>query len=831
MSRKACTKRQKQSSSNQIVDLIGSNPGKALKLARRLDEHENSPQSRDLLERAYVAYLEHLLETGRSSQAERHLDRALGRLGRTTELHRIRLRIWARREPGRLLPLLESDSAQAALRALHTDLVNLEEVATSPDLPPGHPLGLAAGALWDALRAVTTGPVPPDRLALPEVSRRSPLAPWKLLVRAIGRFYAGDDEECRRLAEAIDPESAPARLLPALMALSGGCGEDLDGSHRELFQAVSGVSPKLKPALITLDRAFEEGRQAAVFGCAHRAESLLSGDRLLTFRRRLTARCYHLDLGLPDPGASLTDAPVWLWLARTSEREDPCLAVSRWERFLTLSEPGPQSLSPLEKSLVRLHQASLLTDLGPEELFRARLEQTSEQLDGRPGLHLSPSWLFRQAAGLAPHPEVFQAWLDWAERLSDGAEAEEAARAWEDCCPGESRALLALGRAAEGRGAPRQAIDLLERAVEANPAAPEPRQDLFRLHLSLACEHLRRGKPHLVERDARSLASLPGGLTGDLACLPLALDWAAAHQRGHKVEAKQAMDRLSEHLGDLAANILARALPGRAPRASRPTPPAGPGSLVSACGRALALVAACELVVDLPRSWDKALERDAKQGRERLMHLPDEHLLALCEQAIGNDWPRIGYRLTGLGLERGGAATARYLLHRADLVEVPWRRRECALVALHLAREQQDLATVDASHELALALELSPAFVQEVPRLEDWQLRMILDRERLEHRPAQRLGPVLRETGPSLPMPSEEEVSAFLDMLGQLGPETVADLLDLPPELLDALGGLGPRLDSEAEPPPPRIPNRPKPSTRRRRDEPRDQGRLFEEVS
>src|SRR5205085_3068858 len=67
--------------------------------------------------------------------------------------------------------------------------------------------------------AVTSGPVAEEALALPEVSRQSPLAPWKLLVRAIAAYYRRDDALCEKYIAAIEPDSAPARLAPALRAL------------------------------------------------------------------------------------------------------------------------------------------------------------------------------------------------------------------------------------------------------------------------------------------------------------------------------------------------------------------------------------------------------------------------------------------------------------------------------------------------------------------------------------------------------------------------------------------------------------------------------------
>ena len=95
-------------------------------------------------------------------------------------------------------------------------------LARSTALPAGHPLRNAAEALSKAFEAVTSGPVEDAKLALPEISRRSPLAAWKPLVRAIACFYRRDDAGCEEHLRAIDAEAAPARLVPCLRAMMAG---------------------------------------------------------------------------------------------------------------------------------------------------------------------------------------------------------------------------------------------------------------------------------------------------------------------------------------------------------------------------------------------------------------------------------------------------------------------------------------------------------------------------------------------------------------------------------------------------------------------------------
>src|SRR5205085_9064970 len=63
-------------------------------------------------------------------------------------------------------------------------------LAESAVLPAEHPLKRMARAVSDAFTAVTTGPLPAGALtSLDAIPRRSPLAPWKLLIRALPAFY------------------------------------------------------------------------------------------------------------------------------------------------------------------------------------------------------------------------------------------------------------------------------------------------------------------------------------------------------------------------------------------------------------------------------------------------------------------------------------------------------------------------------------------------------------------------------------------------------------------------------------------------------------------
>ena len=81
--------------------------------------------------------------------------------------------------------------------------------------------GWRPGALVAALDAVTRGPVAAESVALPEISRQSPLAPWKMLIRAIQAFYGNEDALCEKYLAAVEPAAAAERLVPAIRAMRG----------------------------------------------------------------------------------------------------------------------------------------------------------------------------------------------------------------------------------------------------------------------------------------------------------------------------------------------------------------------------------------------------------------------------------------------------------------------------------------------------------------------------------------------------------------------------------------------------------------------------------
>ena len=145
-------------------------------------------------------------------------------------------------------------------------MLDLAALADCGTLPPEHRLRQAARALDIAFNLVTSGAVTDEQIALAELSHRSPLAPWKVLIRAIAYLYRGDVQSCREYLAAIKPESAPARLIPAIQAmLAGKSPRTLNSAEEALISATAISLSELHRTLTILDNAFAKSEPSQIF--------------------------------------------------------------------------------------------------------------------------------------------------------------------------------------------------------------------------------------------------------------------------------------------------------------------------------------------------------------------------------------------------------------------------------------------------------------------------------------------------------------------------------------------------------------------------------------
>ena len=274
----------------------------ALDQAKDNHKKQSTAASEALLLDAYAARIQSLLAQNLLREAQSLMDLVCERYpGARARLESISASVAARTNTlDDLLrplndPLLSPEHREAIEQAVRKDIFDLSALAACPALPPEHPLRQAASSLDRAFRMVTTGAVDEEATRLPEVSRRSPLAPWKLLVRAIASYYRGDPEACREQLEAIAADSAPARLVPVMQTMLGAkSSSPLSPAAKALVQQSGGDPAALRRALEALDRAWTgdsprtvlSAVRTAVQECRETAPVLL--DRL---KQHISVRC------------------------------------------------------------------------------------------------------------------------------------------------------------------------------------------------------------------------------------------------------------------------------------------------------------------------------------------------------------------------------------------------------------------------------------------------------------------------------------------------------------------------------------------------------------
>ncbi len=206
-----------QSTSSGFADevnrLISKDKIKAA-LSRAKFHHRRlgTAESEMVLVDAYVARIREMMAKGFTVEAKTLLKLVRGRHNcpdhRLTELNavislregRIDELVGPLKDPG-----LPQDQRAAIEYIITNELIDLSLLARCETLPSGHPLKTAALATAEAFAKVTSGFVRDEEVALPAVSRRSPLAPWKILIRALAAFYRHEDEICVKYLNAVDP--------------------------------------------------------------------------------------------------------------------------------------------------------------------------------------------------------------------------------------------------------------------------------------------------------------------------------------------------------------------------------------------------------------------------------------------------------------------------------------------------------------------------------------------------------------------------------------------------------------------------------------------------
>ena len=698
--------------------LAGRHSKAALALAKDLHKREATAESQALLIDSYRARIEDLIELRMTVEAKALFaivrERFPAAVPQFAEIEQ-ELCVLDGRLDGIVGPLRDPDLAaekreqiEAFIRQRIDDLPALAKVTS---LPPEHPLRSAASALAAAFQAVTEGAVNDELLALPQVSRRSPLASWKALVRAIACYYRREDGDCKTWLGAIASDSVPARLVPSIAAmLAGENGAPYSRAETRLIGATGDCGAALRSSLAALDSAFAAKKKQPIVD-AIRAVTIdgASLDPALRerLRQHIAVRCvmHHIPRGAADSalgGPPRLDAYFYRLLARSLEEaqseESSPEAVLVWEEFRRAAiHENWFAADGLEDGVLALHTAEMVAKLTPDVLADMDLCEPifPKQNKGRSREGLpSPEMLYERACRADASAEAFEAWLGWAKKQQNEKAADEVAERWRKARPREIPPLLHLMESAEKRSALKKSLKYLEEAEELDRLNPAVRRAKARLLVSAAVRHLRQRKTHLVPAEIEQLLAVPEVRPGEISALGAALGWCCAAVDGDNAARQKRESELFGAIGPAATDLLLRALTRTAESAYRVFPPPvdakriPPADLLAGAVRACLLGDWVGLSVPLLFGWTERLIEALRQPGS----VDAAQLLVLGEAALNDSARELAYAVSAAGLTLG-KAHARFLFLRARAFPT-WidnRRAGCLRAALELARRDREM--------------------------------------------------------------------------------------------------------------------------------------------
>ena len=716
----------------EVRDLLAKGDSKqALQRAKEVCKGLSTPAAEALVVEAYLARIQALSDRGLTIEAEALIRFVCKQYPASRAILQSAVAIPDDPLESLVRPLNDpatpSERREAIEKTIQREITDLAALAQCDALPPDHPLRKAAAALDRAFAQATRGPVRDEEIALREVSHRSPLAPWKMIIRAIALFYRRDDEGCWRCLDVIDSKSAPARLSSALRALlAGKGGKELKPATASLVTGIGGNPEALRDSLRTLDTALERGKPSKIVRAIERVTEQCQEhcpDLLVSLRQQISVRSVRADVpveqvrrAMGEP--SLKDARFWRLFARAMELEgDLFLAASLWEEFRShavhegwCSPDGPEVAS------LYLHMADLVRQM-PHAGFDDLRERFSTEFKGYAGYYqdqppqvraaaspekidlyfLHPESLYAKACAIDPDPEIFKKWLAWVEeREGPGKGAAEVALRWHEARPQDSRPLLLLMHSAEKRNALKKALQYLEMAERVDGLNPEVRGARLRLLVASALRHLKGRKPHLAEKELAAIESLPQAREGRRPAFVAALRSRCAMDGGRTEEASQWREEACRRMESDAGAICLLWGVAEACGVRGAAPAVAQGKIAEGTARACALGIDMGVPFGIPGEWEAPLLKELSR-QECALDSPS--LRALAEAALRAQRPKLAYAVSGAGMAQGGPALARFLLLRGKCLPYFERRSDCLIAATELARRQRDMDLADEAVE------------------------------------------------------------------------------------------------------------------------------------
>jgi tetratricopeptide (TPR) repeat protein len=542
----------------------------ALELAKELFRQEPTSAHREMLRRAYLARGRELRERGAERDSMTVLKAALASQGDDpawlAQLAEQLVLSGAVGEALALVPRLTEPATGERLLGHAADAAVRQGNAGRALLPEAHRADF--DRVLQAFALSETGNDNGVREALAGIGLRSPFAEWKLLVRGLLAYYAGEDSRALENWQRLAPGRLPARLAATLrQAIDAPFRGAQASATRHLleqqFDRLQG-SPLvvqlrgLRAALADKDNMAPAFRQAeALLPELRRAAPDVAERLARVFYWAITETSpddvprYQRVFGRPagDPRFDRLQALVY---DRFGDLQGAHKHWQKYEKEIA-ADPAtwPAGQAARARALVWVHMGHNAAMI-PSKSRQARLPPFIRDVPGaaRP-LRPSAEECFRRAAELAPDlPEPYVALFDYYCKEGDDDKAAAAARNLLERFPDHVPTLEALGDLCLRRDEQAEALALYVRALRANPLER-------RLRHKSASAHLGRARVLAVEKSfdtaraqVQAALALQGGIPdAQLLCRCAAVELKA----GDAVRAEELLEQARQRAGsDLA---------------------------------------------------------------------------------------------------------------------------------------------------------------------------------------------------------------------------------------------------------------------------------------
>jgi len=623
-----------------------------------------------------------------------------------------------------------SDERRAALEErLLPWITDPSVIARASALDPTDPLARESRIVAQVFEIVTSRIASPEEMTpLNDIRRRSPLAPWKMLVRAIDAFYGNQEERVAANVAAIDARSPAARGGEILSVLTGKRKAGRSSAAERLIDRISGGRAtiatqirsieaaeknddrrRLREELRALARSFdklspyalEQARLALLPICGLYFEPEQIGTLFRIGENDVLMARYGVIM--MEAGGAPFAQPLWFALAdglTKAKKIEPWQASEIYLHALALADESdeficrdPSHGHPVEDDLPDSAQViEKIIASKPAPSVLARLAPYLDRLETKELRRVLTVW--RKNDPNAPEPLVRLLALTAKERRFDDA--------------------LALIRKGDG-------LTIID---------PDYTRLRMRVMLRKVEQLLAAQKRSMAEALLAEVARRPEDLGEDGGTYLLALEWAAAPP-----------EKASELLAELAGRgvvgemVMAEVTGDLGMPFALPASHPSPEDLLAGVCRGLALFRSADR---LPRHSGWLIERT----KVYLDRATEGQLLSIGSASFVCRAMELAWAATAQGLTMGGAMLHRFLLLRAEVLigtHAAPRRTARAIEAAHaLAERAHDSKIMARATELAHGLLYFRAFEE---RLTPEEITSIVDDERTGAMPQTRKQP------------------------------------------------------------------------------------------